>query len=348
VQERARIQRYEWFAELIKANGYTAVATAHHLNDSIETFFINLLRGTGISGLRGIPPKLEIPPVIRPLLFAGKADIEKFAAGNKLSFRLDHTNETDLYLRNKLRHHLIPVLMQLNPKFEKVMERTLRNLSFAEEMLKANLNRTLPKEKSGGEKIIDKAVLENSGYPAETLLALLQTYGFNSAQAEDALKAATGRQIFSGDYVLTSDREHFILGKKDAASETVVSISSTDKKINSGKLKISLNSRKRTAGSVLPEAKNGNRFMLDRQLLDFPLTVRKWKHGDAFYPLGMRGKKKLSDFLTDRKVSRPDKEKTYVLLSGGQIVCVLGHRIDDRYKVTNQTKEIYEIKLKDE
>jgi len=349
VQELARKQRYEWFAELIKAHGYSYVATAHHLNDSIETFFINLLRGTGISGMRGIPVKLKTPPTIRPMLFAKKDDIESFAAENKLTFRLDHSNETDLYFRNRLRHHLMPVLLHLNPQFEKVMERTLRNLGFAEEMMKAQLTEKFSSGKdaeSGDQLKINKEDLQSSGLPAETLMAIIQMYGFNASQAEDAWSSKTGSQFFAGDYVLTSDRKQFILNKNVNEPEALMSVSSTAKKISSGKLNLSFKSKKHTSGSVLPASGNKNHFLVDRQLLDFPLVVRKWKAGDSFYPLGMKGKKKISDFLTDRKVSRPDKEKTYVLLSGDKIVCVLGHRIDERYKVTKQTKEIYRIELK--
>jgi tRNA(Ile)-lysidine synthase len=346
VQEKARKQRYRWFAELLSEHRYSFVATAHHLNDSIETFFINLLRGTGISGLRGIPLKMNLPPTIRPMLFAKKEDIENFANENNLAFRLDHSNETDLYLRNKLRHHLMPVLLQLNPQFEKVMDRTLRNLSFAEEMMKMHLTGKFPRIKSmsEGDLIISKEDLESSGFPAETLMAILQTYGFNSSQASDAWNAKTGRQFFSGDYILTSDRRQIILGRKNI-QHLVLSISSKDKRINSAALKLSLETRKQETGSFLQGKSSKNNFIVDRQLLDFPLIVRKWEKGDSFYPLGMKGKKKISDFLTDRKVSRPDKEKTYVLLSGDKIVCVLGHRIDDKFKVTGQTKEIYEIEI---
>jgi len=347
VQERARKQRYEWFAELIEENGYSYVATAHHLNDVIETFFINLLRGTGISGLRGIPMKLKSPPVIRPMLFAKKEDIEKYASENNLSFRLDHSNETELYLRNKLRHHLMPVLLQLNPQFEKVMERNVRNLAFAEEMMKAQLIRKFPgsKKKSGDHLIIERDELETSEYPAETLMAILQAYGFNSSQAEGAWNAQTGSQFFAGDYILTSDRRQFIVAKNDVPSKVSIPVSSKDKKISVAKLRLKLYSKQRKAGSPVPGSESKNNFVLDRRLLDFPLEIRPWKHGDSFYPLGMKGRKKISDFLTDRKVSRPDKEKTYVLLSGDKIACVLGHRIDERYKVTSQTKEIYQIEV---
>jgi len=347
VQEKARQQRYEWFGEIIREMKFDYVATAHHLNDSIETFFINLLRGTGISGLRGIPLKIQSPPAVRPMLFALKKDIEDFAAENKLSFRLDHSNETDLYFRNKLRHHLLPVLLQLNPQFESVMERNLRNLSFAEEMMKENFSELIPgiKDEEENEIIIQRVDLESTNYPAEMLTAILQSYGFNFSQAEDAWTGSVGSQFFAGGYILTVDRGKFILGKKDISQEKVTTISSSDKKIKSGKLTLSLNSKKRRTGSALPGSESKDNFILDKQLLDFPLTVRRWKQGDSFYPLGMRGRKKISDFLTDRKVSRPDKEKTYVLLSGDEIVCVLGHRIDERYKVTTQTKEIYQIEL---
>lgn len=350
IQETARKLRYEWFTETIQKQKYDYIATAHHLNDSIETFFINLLRGTGVSGLRGIQPILQQSKTIRPLLFATKAELEKFAAEEKINFRLDHSNETDLYFRNRLRHHLMPVLLQLNLQFEKIMERNMANLAFAESILndrilnsfldgfdKNDINATLE---------ISRKELAASGYPQETLMAIVQPLGFNISQAADIWNAKSpGKQVFAGEYVLTADRGKMILTKNKRIDPPQETISEKDKTYKGSGFQLKFSIRKPSAKENDKLKKQFLHFNLDRSKLDFPLTIRKWAKGDWFFPLGMKGRKKLSDFLTDKKISRPDKEKTYVLLSGKEIVCVIGNRIDDRYKVTDTTKEIYRIEL---
>ena len=349
IQETARKLRYDWFAELLERNRYTSMATAHHLNDSIETFFINLLRGTGIAGLRGIQPVLDFPRTIRPLLFAKKSELEEFASAENISFRLDHSNETDMYLRNRLRHHLTPVLLQLNPQFEKVMERNLRNLAFAKSILDKSLAKEFPSlipGKDQGTLAVKKKTLTKSGFPEEMLMAAVQSLGFNSSQVEDIWNSETpGKQVFSGGYVLTSDRKKIILSNRTPAVTGAHLIDVKDKTFQVPGLKLSLKAKKKSSGIKLGKRVQSERHLLDRGKLLFPLTFRRWTKGDYFFPLGMTGRKKISDFLTDKKISRPDKEKTYVLLSGEDIVCVVGHRIDERYKVTDSTKEIYQVEL---
>ncbi|MCX6276312.1 MAG: tRNA lysidine(34) synthetase TilS [Bacteroidetes bacterium] len=350
IQEIARKLRYEWFAETMQKQKYDYIATAHHLNDSIETFFINLLRGAGVSGLRGIQPIIQKSKTIRPLLFATKAELEKFAAEEKINFRLDHSNETDLYFRNRLRHHLMPVLLQLNPRFEKIMERNMANLAFAESILNDRiLNGFLDgfnKEDVNATLEISRKELTASGFPQEMLMAVVQPFGFNIFQAEDIWNALSpGKQVFSGEYVLTADRGKIILTRNNNKDPSIETIGAKDKTYNGSGFQLKLSVRKPTNREHGKLKLQLQTFNLDSSKLVFPLTIRKWAKGDWFFPLGMKGRKKLSDFLTDKKVSRPDKEKTYVLLSGKEIVCVIGHRIDDRYKVTDTTKEIYRIEL---
>ena len=350
IQETARKLRYEWFSSLLSTNKYQHVATAHHLNDSIETFFINLLRGTGISGLRGIQSVLEPSGIIRPLLFAKKTDLEKFAREEKIPFRLDHSNETDLYLRNRIRHHLMPVLLQLNPQFDKVMERTLQNLSFAESIVNETI---IQKYLSGFDSAdehsiltIDMQELKKNKYPLETLLAIVQSFGFNISQAEDIWNARTpGKQVFAGAFVLTADRKKIILSKHPGQSLPLQYLKPKDTIFRASDFHLALKSIQRTAKSGYRIPADQHIYTLDKEKLEFPLAIRKWEDGDYFYPLGMKRKKKISDFLTDKKVSRPDKEKTCVLLSGNEIVCVVGHRIDERFKVTEKTKNSYQVEL---
>ena len=346
IQETARRLRYDWFAALLKKQGYSSMATAHHFNDSVETFFINLLRGTGISGLRGIAPVLEFPRTVRPLLFARRAEIESFAGKEKIRFRLDHSNETDMYLRNRIRHHLMPVLLQLNPQFEKVMERNLQNLAFAGHIVNEYVGRQFQAGFDNAGPFASHTIgineLKKSAFPLETLMAILQPYGFNISQLEDAWSAGSpGKQFLADGFVLTRDRDTFILSPSVPVALPEFVIEGEDKDVKAGVFHLSMKTQKKTASFRIPEA--GNRHCLDKGKLEFPLVARKWKKGDFFFPLGMTRRKKISDFLIDNKVSRPDKEKTYVLLSGKDIVCVLGHRLDNRYKVTDKTKEVYQI-----
>ncbi|MEO8087054.1 MAG: tRNA lysidine(34) synthetase TilS [Bacteroidota bacterium] len=350
IQETARKLRYDWFAEMLFKHQYDSIATAHHFNDSIETFLINLLRGTGVSGLRGIQPVLENPRTIRPLLFAKKTDLESFAQKEKISFRLDHSNETDLYLRNRIRHHLMPVLLQLNPQFDKVMERTIQNLAFAESMVDETVVRNYL---TGFDRTDEKATLtlhlkelKKHKYPLEMLHAIVQSFGFNFSQVEDIWQALTpGKQVFAGDFVLTADRQKLILSKHHSNANLLQYLETKDTNFHADAFHLSLNSIHKPVKTKYTIPASANTYVLDKDKLKFPLIIRKWEKGDAFYPLGMTRRKKISDFLTDKKVSRPDKEKTCVLLSGEEIICLVGHRIDDRFKVTEKTKNIYQVEL---
>ncbi|CAN5550799.1 tRNA lysidine(34) synthetase TilS [soil metagenome] len=350
IQETARKLRYDWFATLLEEHKYLAIATAHHLNDSIETFFINLMRGTGVSGLRGIQPILEFPHTIRPLLFAKKTELENFADEEKISFRLDHSNETDLYLRNRIRHHLMPVLLQLNPQFDKVMERTLQNLAFAESIIDETVVRNYL---TGFDRTDNKATLtlylkelKKHKYPLEMLHAIVQSFGFNFSQVEDIWHAITpGKQVFAGDYVLTADRLKLILSKHHSNANLPQYLEAEDTNLYTPEFHLAFKFIGKSASAKLRIPSEEMKYALDLEKLKFPLTIRKWEKGDYFYPLGMTGRKKISDFLTDKKVSRPDKEKTCVLLSGEEIICLVGHRIDERFKVTEKTKNIYQVEL---
>jgi len=349
IQETARKLRYDWFAKLLEEHHFSSIATAHHLNDSIETFFINLLRGTGISGLRGILPSHDFPRTIRPVLFAKKEELENFAKKKKIKFREDQSNETDKYLRNRIRHHLMPVLLELNPQFEKVMERTLQNLAFAEKVVNDKLQNDYLLDFTRSDKnatlSFDLNDLNKSGFPVEMLTALVQSFGFNSSQADDIWNATSpGKQVTAGNYTLTSDRKKIILSQKNPGAQASDLINEKDKDFRSPSGTIKLSSKKYSPKVSIPA--KPYQHAIDKGKLSFPLSIRKWEKGDYFFPLGMTGRKKISDFLIDKKVSRPDKEKTCVLLSGKDIVCVLGHRIDERFKVTSGTKEIYLVSLK--
>lgn len=359
IQMAARELRYEWLKRIANEKGYARIATAHHLDDSIETFFINILRGTGIAGLQGIPVKQG--HIIRPLLFANKKMIRDYAEKHTLSWREDASNLTDNYLRNAIRHHVIPPLKKLNEGFEKTITREFSYFKEAAEIFKKFIDE---KKKEiivaeGKDILLNIKKLKESGH-AETLLhEILRAYDFTPETTELIAKrmyTTAGKKFLSPTYRLIRDRDFFILTPKKQSTppdETATG----EKKLPPEKyfLKRSQTEFLNPAIRLKMEIVNGNLTAvtdkspsvawLDLDMLDFPLTLRKWKEGDFFHPLGMKGKKKLSDFFTDIKLPMNKKEETWVLLSSGSIAWVAGHRIDDRFKVTSRTRKIYRAEL---
>ncbi len=348
IQMAARDLRYAWFDEIIQKEKYKYVAAAHHLNDAVETFFINLLRGTGVEGITGI--KVKNSKIIRPLLFAGRDEIERFAKENKIAFREDSSNLSEKYLRNKIRHRLIPVLNELNPQFDQIMSGNLLRFAFAEIIVSNYMKGMKLKFLQTGEKFpsIPIAAIKKEEYPEQILYGILNQFGFNFNQCEemlnDGLGTGSGKMFSTGDYRMLKDRGKLLLNRKEKSSESEHLIADKAKviTINHGILKMSHAIRKKKA----PLPSSNAIQCLDASVLRFPLRLRAWKAGDYFYPLGMNHRKKLSDFFTDQKVNMYEKEKICVLTSENKIVCILGHRIDDRFKVTEKTKKVYKVEMK--
>ena len=345
IQEAARILRYKWFDEISIEYDYNKIATAHHLDDSIETFFINLLRGTGTAGLRGIT--VMNGKVIRPLLFASRNEIEEFALENKINFREDSSNASDDYLRNRIRHHIIPVLKQNAERFEGIMENLMEDFSLIHEIVNNQLDAWKQKNVTLNERgnfriSLDKILQEK--HPSSFLSLLLYSFGITGIECKKILFAETAGKIFhSKHYSILRDREFLILQKKDNTEMETFSISELPAKIQAENMVISIS--KEVKLGIDSFSDNNNLMQVDKEKITLPLTLRPWKQGDYFFPLGMKGKKKISDFYTDEKIDRFHKEKIYLLLSGKDIVCILGHRIDDRFKITSSTKEVLTIRL---
>lgn len=345
VQMAARQLRYEWFEELRKANKYDRIVIAHHKDDEIETLFINLIRGTGIGGLHGIP--LQRDKIVRPLLFAARADIENYAKSNKLLFREDSSNSSDKYIRNKLRHKVIPVLREINPNLGAAISRDIEHFQQVEkiyrEAIGEKLAKLIVKRKNGIE--VDVRKLLKLDPVSVYLFELLQPYGFNETACHDVLKAMiddrTGRRFFSATHRLVTDRLRLIITSNAVSGEEEYLIQPGVKKITEP---LSLTVSKSKAGSY-NISRSARVASVDFDKLKFPLAIRKWRKGDAFRPLGMKHKKKLSDFFIDSKFSLIDKENTWLLTSGADIVWVIGYRIDDRFKVTDKTKIVYVISV---
>ncbi|MEM5566879.1 tRNA lysidine(34) synthetase TilS [Psychroserpens sp. AS72] len=347
-QVAARELRYNWFFDVAESLNFDYILTAHHADDNLETFLINLTRGTGLSGLTGIP---EINDnIVRPLLPFSREELVGYAKSNTLKWREDSSNASDKYLRNKLRHHVIPVLKETNPNVLQNFKTTLDNLNDTADIVAESLIVLSEKaiEPFDGQQLKFKiSEFKNVKNPRAYLYGIFHSYGFTQwDDIVNLLDAQSGKQVFSNEYRLVKDREHLILTDLNAGdechserSEESLKIKATDKKI------------KTPAGILFFDeadaifGKRTNVIFVDRDQLKFPLEIRKWKEGDVFYPLGMRGKKKLSKYFKDEKMSLIDKENVWLLISEEKVVWVLNRRADERFKITDKTTNILKIEL---
>ncbi len=342
IQMAARELRYTWFKQLAQEFQFDYVLTAHHADDNLETFLINLSRGTGIEGLTGIPETNEL--LVRPLLPFSRKDIEKFAKENALTWREDSSNSSIKYLRNKLRHHVIPELRSVNPQFLQNFETTLTYLKQSSEFI---TNQTLRAKKELFEFLDDDSIkipihrLREYGNPKTFLYMLLKEYNFKAwDDIEKVLLAQSGKQIFSETHRLVKDRDYLLLSPvAEEISNRTYTILEEERMlmIPSGTLIF------RDVDEI--SEIDLKTIYVDKEKLKYPLTVRKWKEGDYFYPLGMKGKKKLSKYFKDEKLSLLAKERVWLLCSGKEIIWIIKYRADNRFKITPQTKQLLKITI---
>jgi tRNA(Ile)-lysidine synthase len=334
IQLAARHLRYTWFDALCEKLNCDFVATAHHLNDNLETVLLNFTRGAGLTGLQGIPQKKG--RIIRPLLPFSRMEIEQYARDHGLTWREDSSNSSDDYSRNFIRHQVVPKLKELNPSLEETFSRNTERLHAADELARRELKglRESYVLQSGRHTKILKSLVGLFQYPAPVLLELIKDYGFNLNQCIEVVLAVPGqpgKQFFSSTHQLVIDREHLIISvQKDKPGEVQIEEGVDEVVLGSLVLKIG-----NSAGAEINPGKGVAR--LDKAKLRFPLLWRTWRPGDSFFPLGMEHRKKLSDFLVDNKISLTDKEDVTVLESGGEIAWVVGYRIDNRFKSTGGT-----------
>ena len=339
IQVAARKLRYEWFYELIATKNFDFVATAHHLDDQLETFLINFSRGTGLDGLCGIP--FQNDKIIRPLLFFSRAEIETFANENQLKWREDSSNASDKYVRNKIRHHVVPILKELNPSFLDSFENTLQNLNQAKSLVEDAsriVYRKVVQDVDKQKRIDLNQLLQLPNYQAY-LYQWLMPFGFSAWQdIYDLVEAQSGKQIFSEHFRLVKDRETLIIEPKSDKIFDEYFIHENQLELNFP-LKLTFCN---VDDITISDSKT---IFVDVEKLKFPLKLRKWQDGDYFYPFGMNGKKKLSKFFKDEKISVIDKEKICLLCSENRIVWIIGKRMDDRFKITENTQTIIKIQL---
>jgi len=340
IQLAARKLRYDWFYQILENENYDYLLTAHHLDDQLETFLINFSRGTGIEGLTGIPPQNH--KIIRPLLPFSREEILAFAEENALSWREDSSNSSTKYLRNKIRHEIIPILKSLNSNFLQTFENTLEHLNQANALVNdaAKLQYDLAVEKSNNQYIFNiSKVLELPNYKAY-LYQWLKDFGFTAwNDVYDLVHANSGKQIFSETHVLLKDRNRLMLfEKRDLEQSESYFVNDFISKVN---IPLKLSFCKPTSLSNV----NANCIFVDENQLKLPLVIRKWQEGDVFYPAGMSGKKKLSKFFKDEKYSLLDKQNQWLLCSNDEIVWVIGKRADQRFTVNENTKNYIKITL---
>ncbi|OJV16430.1 MAG: tRNA lysidine(34) synthetase TilS [Dyadobacter sp. 50-39] len=338
-QMAARTLRYDWFEKIRMESDYQWIATAHHANDSLETLLLNLTRGTGLAGLTGIAPVNG--NLIRPLLYSSRTEISRYAAENGIGWREDRTNQTDDYYRNKIRHHVIPVLSELNPSLETTFNASSERLRASNALLEAHLQEWKSSVvRTGPDRVcISVAEIAGANEPLYRLWAILQEFGFQYSQMHGimaALNGIPGKHFFSSAYTLLIDRAQLIIEPSSSNSKNAaIIIERPDETVDWNGTTLALR--------ILTEESSYDfdqpAIVVDLSLLTFPLTIRKWQQGDVFQPFGMNGKrKKVSDLLIDNKIDRLRKEKTAVLLNGnGEIIWVVGIRADERFKVTVAT-----------
>ena len=338
-QMAARDQRYHWFEELLNTQQFDYLLTAHHLDDDIETFLINLSRGTGLRGLTGIPSVNQ--KTIRPLLHFSRAEILTFAKKNNITWREDSSNASSYYFRNKLRLEVIPKLKESSESFLHNFQQTQAYLNESQALVGDYMlliqNLVLSKTEEGIELNIHQ--LKELPNTKALLFQLLSPYGFTAWEdVLDLLNAQTGKQVFSKTHRLLKNRKVLLLTEisEENISESIF-ISEEVRQIESP-IKLHFE-----WVSEVSELNNNNTIYVDFQKLKYPLELRNWKQGDSFYPFGMKGKKKLSKFFKDEKLSLVAKEKVRVLCTENVILWVVGLRPDNRFKVDKNTQKILKI-----
>lgn len=342
----ARRLRYTWFRSLCDEHGYNVIAIAHHINDSIETFFINMLRGTGLRGLTGI--SVQAGRIVRPLMFATRKDILDYATAHRIPYREDSSNRSTKYLRNKVRLGIVPMLREINPQFTTIMRRNISRLTDAQTFIdrSVELIRRDAMTEQGGLYTLHVDRIDASlplGYVVYEILNSM--FGFKG-DTVDALCHAlqqnnTGRRFYSREWVATIDRGRIVIGR--IADEDTCTTEVEQGVLRSYCGNSMLHYEYCDIDMIDSVTTPDNVALVDADKLRFPLTLRRWQQGDWFVPFGMSGRKKVSDFLIDAKVSMAEKSRQFVLLSGDDVVWVVGRRADDRFRLTRQTENVLKI-----
>ncbi len=345
IQEGARKLRYEWFYEIAKEQKCDFIATAHHQDDNLETILLNIGRGTGFFGIKGILPKHN--KRIRPLLNTTKEQIYQYAKQNNILWREDSSNEKIDYQRNQIRHQLVPIYHQISPNLVNSLGDTMERMRMAYHILEQNIQSTINLfvKKEGIYELLDMGKLKTTENPFFYFSEYLKKYNFfyqNAKKIWEKQPYKVGKIVYSnkGKNRLLMDRKYWIMAKKQVYQTYILEKNITE--INIGNQILSINEISRPDDFKLPK----NEVYLDIKKIQFPLIIRNYKNGEKFYPLGMKGKsQKMSDFLTNQKLSRFEKESTLILESEQKIAWVINHRASELYKCDKHTEKVLHLKF---
>jgi tRNA(Ile)-lysidine synthase len=340
-QIAARELRYEWFEKLVKENHLDYILTAHHADDNLETFLINLTRGTGLDGLTGIP--LINKNIVRPLLAFSRNEIEQYAIQNSIAWREDKSNASTKYIRNKIRHQVVPILKEINPSLLDSFQKTSSHLQGSQQIIDDAITEFKKKAVTKEKEVIKISVTEfqKVSQPKAYLFEILKGFGFSEwNDVFQLLSAQSGKFILSKTHRLLKDRNELLLTQISPKNTSDYFIDQSNTTISTP-VQLIIEDVETVALS------EKHIIFIDKEKLEFPLTIRKQKEGDIFYPSGMLGKKKISKFFKDEKFSLIDKENTWLLCSNNQIVWVIGKRADRRFLANDSTNNILRVSLND-
>ena len=342
----ARRLRYTWFAELCEEHGYTVIAVAHHIDDSIETFFINLMRGTGLRGLTGIHQ--QVGRVVRPLMFASRKEILDYALHKHIPYREDSSNKTTKYLRNKIRLGLTPRIREINPRFPFIMSRNIERLMAAQRFIDGAIDHIYAEAVSDEDGIytIHMENISNADSREFVIYEILSSrFGFKGDVVDGLCRAlqsdTTGRRFYSRSHVAYVDRGNIVVTRISDEDNCQVSVQQGQQRAYCGNSVLYFEIV--DVDSLPSYNVADNVALLDADKVAFPLTLRRWSEGDTFIPFGMTGRKKVSDFLIDGKVSMAEKNRQFVLISGTEIAWLAGRRIADPFRITDSTERVLRI-----
>jgi tRNA(Ile)-lysidine synthase len=336
-QQVARKLRYDWFNELLPNFDY--LVTAHHSDDNIETFFINLSRGTGLKGLMGIPSENE--KIIRPLLKITKTKILEYAEKQNITWREDSSNQSDKYTRNFYRNQVIPLIKLQKPGFENIMANNIDMIKKTKTLLDhfiGDIRKEVVHQVGGRTKIMLRKIKK---YPAKDVILyeLINQFGFNYDQAQGILGVLeSGKTFLSKEYKAIYERGELLITRRDKRYDIDPIVFNSLEELEQSELF-------EVENTDVPQSFSSEKSTayFDVEKIKFPLTIRNWQQGDVFYPFGMKGKKKLSDFFVDQKFSQEEKQSVFVLFSDEKIAWVVGHRSDNRFRVNKNTKKVLKL-----
>lgn len=348
IQMAARQLRFDWFESILNEEGYDLIATAHHLDDQIETFFLNLMRSTGIAGLHGILPKQG--KLIHPMLFASRNDINEYARENNIPYHEDSSNRSVKYARNKIRHQVLPVLEEIHPNFKSILTSNIKRLRETEKIYRSAVLDVMNSFITTIDRYpaISIDALKKTNAPATYLFEYLAQYQFKFSTVEDiinSLDGISGKIFYSPTYMIIRDRDYLLLKKTgdEPEKKELFIYRNNVPGYTDTPMRLTFNIIDRNEDfKITTDPKTG---LIDADKVTWPLRISPWEKGDHFFPLGMKQSKKISDFLIDEKIPVHQKQNTFLMRSGRKVVWVIGKRLDNRFKITDKTTKVLKIKL---